>query len=841
MRKALCKTILAVLAFSLLSPPASGQSGAACSNTSFGNGFTCIQETSNFNGGTENQSVSAALPVAVTGGDTLLVATEAAFPAFGESVGSVTDSLGNSFTAIPSSVNTHCAHYIEWFYASNVRGGVDTVTANFTGYADGGGGTVVPMEWSGVGGFDVAGLDGNTSCPYSNTVSTSSITTGNPVDLLLAFFVDTSGAESITAGSGYTLINSFLGAADHGVEAASVASSGVYSATFSLGGSVNWETNIVAFKSGSSGGGSGTPCSNSSFGNGFHCVQKASGSNGGTINSSVSADLVSNVTAGDTILVAAEAAELAAGEYVGSVTDSLGNLYAAIPTSVNTHCAHYIEWFYASHALGGSDTVTANFNGYANGGGGTVVAMEWSGVGTLDVAGTDGNTGGCPYSASPTTSSITTTNATDLLLGFFTDTSGAASIAAGSGYTLIDSLLANEDHGVEAESVSSTGSYSASFTLGGEVNWEADVVAFKAPSGSSPTLVSIQVTPATASIITETTQQFTAIGTYSDGTTQNVTSMSTWSSSLMSVATVSSGGLATAVALGQTTIEAAVGAINNSATLTVTSACSSTSFGNGFSCIQKASNFNGGTANNSVSAALPSAVTSGNTILVATEAAFPADGELVSSVADTLGNSYTAIPASVNTNCAHYIEWFYATDVLGGPDTVTANFAGYSGGGGGTVVPMEWSGVGAFDVATNDLNAEKCPWSSVVNTGTITTTNADDLILAFFVDTSGAESVTAGSGYALIDSELAAADHGVEAQSVSSTGSYSASFTLGTSVNWEGDIVAFKAGGSSGPPPTLVSIAVTPTSPSISAGTTLQFTATGTYSNGSMRNLTNTA
>ncbi len=98
-------------------------------------------------------------------------------------------------------------------------------------------------------------------------------------------------------------------------------------------------------------------------------------------------------------------------------------------------------------------------------------------------------------------------------------------------------------------------------------------VFFDPPSGGTqaPILTSITVTPANPSIAAGTPQQFTATGTYSDGSTQNLTSTATWSSSLPSVATISTAGLATAVVQGQTTIQAAVGAINGSATLTVTS------------------------------------------------------------------------------------------------------------------------------------------------------------------------------------------------------------------------------------------------------------------------------
>src|SRR5262249_19608222 len=51
-----------------------------------------------------------------------------------------------------------------------------------------------------------------------------------------------------------------------------------------------------------------------------------------------------------------------------------------------------------------------------------------------------------------------------------------------------------------------------------------------------PGLVSIAVTPRNPFIAPGTTQQFIAIGTYSDNTTQNVTSTVSWSSSDMTVA-----------------------------------------------------------------------------------------------------------------------------------------------------------------------------------------------------------------------------------------------------------------------------------------------------------------
>jgi hypothetical protein len=52
-------------------------------------------------------------------------------------------------------------------------------------------------------------------------------------------------------------------------------------------------------------------------------------------------------------------------------------------------------------------------------------------------------------------------------------------------------------------------------------------------------LVSIDVTPHTASIVRSATQQFTALGIYSDGTFEDLTKLAPWVSSNTTVATMS--------------------------------------------------------------------------------------------------------------------------------------------------------------------------------------------------------------------------------------------------------------------------------------------------------------
>jgi hypothetical protein len=89
---------------------------------------------------------------------------------------------------------------------------------------------------------------------------------------------------------------------------------------------------------------------------------------------------------------------------------------------------------------------------------------------------------------------------------------------------------------------------------------------------TTPTLLSIAVTPAAQYVTSGLTQQFTATGTYSDNTTQNITNTVTWTESTSgAVATISntSGtqGLATAVAPGSSTITATLGTVSGTATL----------------------------------------------------------------------------------------------------------------------------------------------------------------------------------------------------------------------------------------------------------------------------------
>jgi hypothetical protein len=83
-------------------------------------------------------------------------------------------------------------------------------------------------------------------------------------------------------------------------------------------------------------------------------------------------------------------------------------------------------------------------------------------------------------------------------------------------------------------------------------------------NGSAATLLSIAIAPGNPSIVNGTSVQLTATGTYSDNSTQDLTTQVIWSSSDNTKATVSSTGLLTATATGSTTLTATLGNVSGS-------------------------------------------------------------------------------------------------------------------------------------------------------------------------------------------------------------------------------------------------------------------------------------
>jgi len=86
---------------------------------------------------------------------------------------------------------------------------------------------------------------------------------------------------------------------------------------------------------------------------------------------------------------------------------------------------------------------------------------------------------------------------------------------------------------------------------------------------TAPSLVSLAVTAATNSVMVGQNQQLTALGTYSDGTKQDLTASASWASAAPFVATINNSGIATGIAAGSTVITATQSRVSGSFLLSV--------------------------------------------------------------------------------------------------------------------------------------------------------------------------------------------------------------------------------------------------------------------------------
>jgi lysophospholipase L1-like esterase len=194
-------------------------------------------------------------------------------------------------------------------------------------------------------------------------------------------------------------------------------------------------------------------------------------------------------------------------------------------------------------------------------------------------------------------------------------------------------------------------------------------------------------------------------------------------------------------------------------------------------------------------------------------------------VTDSQGNIFVQA-ASLDDNAV-----WYAASIRGGADTVTANFA--SNAGFSVLYIHEYAGLDPS--APLDQVSWQTGTGTGMNSGAATTSQSNELIF----------------GYASVDHCVTTGETGFavrqtfgcnmsEDMIVSSAGTYSAAFGQNSSGGWVGLMATFKAA-TGGPPPTLQSISVTPANPSIGVGgSPLQLTATGTYSDTSMRSITGT-
>ncbi|MSN27148.1 MAG: DUF4082 domain-containing protein [Geobacter sp.] len=381
------------------------------------------------------------------------------------------------------------------------------------------------------------------------------------------------------------------------------------------------------------------------------------------------------------------------------------------------------------------------------------------------------------------------------------------------------------------------------------------------------TLSSITVTPANQTISTGSGRQFGATGIYSDGSTQDLTGQATWASSATGVATITSAGLATALSAGSTTISAKSGSVTGSTNLTVQAtplAITTASLSAATQNISYSATLagNGGTPPYNwsiVSGSLPVGLTlnSSTGIISGTPSATGASSFIIR-VTDSgnPGQTATRTLGVAVVALANYTIW-PATAVPGltdagsdSPVELGVKFRADSDGfitglrfykantNIGTHVGNLWSNSGALLATATFVNESASGWQEVSFPTPVAVT-ANTVYVASYHANLGHYSADLNyfTGKGMDSPPLHALADGVFG--VNGVFSYGAS-SLFPNQSWKGanywvDVVFNMT------KPTLSSMFVTPSNQSIPTGTGLQFTVTGTYSDGSTQNLTSQA
>jgi uncharacterized protein YjdB len=307
-----------------------------------------------------------------------------------------------------------------------------------------------------------------------------------------------------------------------------------------------------------------------------------------------------------------------------------------------------------------------------------------------------------------------------------------------------------------------------------------------AGTGTTKVLTAIAATPGTASVAVGAKQQFTAMATYSDGSTADVTATASWTDTNAKVATITSSGDATAVAAGSTTVTASLDTITGTAALTVAAASKTLT----------AIAITPGTAN----------ILAGATQQFTATATY-SDSSTENVTATVSWTTSNAVVAKINSAGL-------ATALASGSATVTATLSGVSGS------------------ANLAVTVPAATLASIAVTPTIAT------IAAKATQQFAATGTYSDGSTANITSTVSWTTSSAAVATVSASG-------LATGVAAGSATVTASLSGVAGTAtltvtPILTSISVSPTTPSIAVGATQQFAATGTYSDGSTQPVTAT-
>jgi hypothetical protein len=207
--------------------------------------------------------------------------------------------------------------------------------------------------------------------------------------------------------------------------------------------------------------------------------------------------------------------------------------------------------------------------------------------------------------------------------------------------------------------------------------------------------------------------------------------------------------------------------------------------GGGVAFVQSASAM--GTGSGTVQSAFPSANTAGNLILAFVR--MSGTSQTVT-VTDSAGNAYTEAVGQTQTTDGHQLHLFYAKNVAGRANTVTATFSGANNH--PWLAIYEYSGL-STTVPLDRTSAAQGSGTAVSSGSTSVTSTASELVFAGVgLPASYSGTTTAGGGFVLGQRNTSTSPGATESAVVTATGSYAGTFTLSSGANWSALVATFK-------------------------------------------------
>ncbi len=646
----------------------------------------------------------------------------------GALISSVTDSLGNTYSALPLVV--HSPHQMQGFYAFSSAGGSDTVKVNFTGT----GGTYVGIacaEWSGPTHLDV-----HAEAIGTGTTPASAAITPSAAGELLIGYADDSG-NNWAASSPWTLRSTAAGVR-YGLEDQLSSTTSPAASAFTIG-SAPWAAGVAAFSS-------------------FVSVSV-------TQNFTLTVNQAPAITSASSTMFA----EGAAGSFTVTATGTPAPTFSesgALPSGVTFNTSTGVLGGTPAAATGGIYPIAIT----AQNGVGTAAAQNFTL--TVDQA-----------------AAMTSANNTAFTVGsagLFTATAtGIPAPTISASGALPSGVTFNAATGALSGTPTASGAYPITITAHNGVgtdaiqNFTLTVTAYQPPAITSANNTTFTIGTSGSFTVTDTgspTPTLSESGTLPSGVSFNA----------------ASGLLAGIPASGAAGVYPITFTAQNMASL-------------GNALVQKKDTyFANGTGAASESLAFASSVGSSDLLFCMTGWEV-GNGALISSVTDSLGNTYSALPLVVHS--PHQMQGFYAFSVAGGSDTVKVNFNG-AGGQYVGIACAEWSGPTHLDVHAEAIGTGTTPASAA-----ITPSAAGELLIGY-ADDSG-NNWAASSPWTLL-STPAGVRYGLEDQLSSTTSPAASAFTIG-SAPWAAGVAAF---GSSGTVSVTQNFTLTVNSPSVPSSIT---------------------